>query len=193
MSTVSKVILVVVALIVVAFGVAFMTSRYLVSKLDGTGIQTPQERRELYSSEDGVSFSYPDTYELSSRSEGNAERQWDVLVLLPKGYVPPYNGEGPPAISMSVFANPEGLSLDAWIKGDSRSNWKLAAQDGGLGSTTVGGEPALAYRYSGLYETSAVAVAHKGKIFLFEAGWIAPTDATKRDFEILLGTVQFTQ
>jgi len=91
-----------------------------------------------------------------------------VLVLLPKGYAPPQGGEAPPAISMSVFSNVEGLSLEQWIKGDNRSNFKLS-QDGVLASTTVGGEPALAYTHSGLYETDAVVVSRRGKLFLFEA------------------------
>ncbi len=186
-----KLLLVVLVVIIVAFGSAFLTSRYLVSKLDGTGgVQTPLMSE--YSSEDGVSFTYPPTYRLSSRIEGNAERSWDVLTLVPKDYVPPTGGEGPPAISMSVFVNTEGLSLDAWVTGDARSNWKLALQDGGLGSTTVGGQPALAYRYSGLYETNAVAVAYKGKIFLFEGGWLTPEDQVRKDFDTVLSSVQFT-
>src|SRR3989344_4569950 len=146
-----------------------------------------------YSSEEGVSFLYPDTYELSSRTEGNGERSWDVLVLLPKGYVPPQNGEGPPVIALSIFNNVEGYPLETWIKGDAKSNWKLAADPGGLGSMTVGGEPALAYKYSGLYETSAVAVAHGGKIFLFEAGWPAPPDRIVEGFQNLLNTGNFAR
>ena len=197
MSTVSKVILVVVALIVVSFGVAFMTSHYLVSKLDGTGgNKAPQEEQgqgELYSSEDGFSFFYPSDYELSSRTESAGGSQWDALVLLPKGYVPPQGGEGPPAITVSVFSNPEGLSLESWVKKDDRSNWKLAADPNGLQSITVGGEPALAYRHSGLYETEAVAVAHSGKIFLFEGGWLTPQDKIVADFQNLVRTIYFTQ
>ena len=176
--------------------VAGLGAAYLVSLNDHRAYQevattTPQAELNQYSSEEGVSFSYPTNYGLSSHHEGNAERGWDVLVLLPKGYVPPKDGEGPPTISMSVFDNPEGTALDKWVTGDSRSNWKLAAQNGGLGSLTVGGEPALAYKYSGLYETDAVAVMHKGKVFLFQAGWMTPQDTIRSDFLNLLATVQF--
>ena len=145
-----------------------------------------------YSFEEGVSFLYPDTYGLSSRTDGNGERSWDVLVLLPEGYVPPQNGEGPPAISVSVFSNVERYPLETWIKGDAKSNWKLAAPDAMLKNITVGGEPALAYRYSGLYETNAVAVARGGRLFLFEVGWLAPGDRIVGDFQNLLDTVEFT-
>jgi len=181
---------IVVAVLAVGFAAVFLASRYLVSKLDGTGgVHAPA--LEQYSSEDGVSFMYPEKYELSSRQDGNAERAWDVLVLLPKGYVPPVGGEGPPAISMSIFANPEKIALDKWVLGDARPNWKLATDPGGLGSRMVGGEAAFVYKHSGLYETDAVAVAHGGKIFLFEAGWMTPQDAIRTDFENLLNTVQF--
>lgn len=187
-----KIILGVLVVGAVAWGVAFVTARYLASRLDGTGTtNSPQTNLLQYSSEDGVSFMYPDTYELSSRTEGTAERQWDILLLLPAGYVPPQGGEGPPAISLGVYPNPEGLGLEQWVRGDNRSNFKLSS-DQKLTPTTVGGLPAVAYAHSGLYEADAVAVAVGSKIFLFEAGWQTPSDATRADFQPLLKTVQFT-
>ncbi len=149
------------------------------------------ESRIFESTHLGLKFEYPSSYEATSTHMGNAERGWHAVVLLPAGYTPPQGGEGPPAITVQDIPNPEGLALEAWILGDARSNWKLAAQDGGLGSTTVGGEPALSYKHSGLYETSAVAVAHGDKIYLFEAGWLTPEDKIRTDFEKLLDTVQF--
>jgi len=170
----------------------FFFSQYLVSRLDGTGgVPAPQESMQQYSSEDGVSFMYPDAYELSSRTEGNAERQWDVLVLLPKGYVPPVAGEGPPTISMSVFPNTEGLSLEQWVQGDARSNWKLIVDERASRPMTVAGEPALWYHYSGLYEVDSVAVMHDGKIYLFSGDWLDPQDQIRADFNNLIETVQF--
>ncbi len=192
MSPLFKIIAGVLVVGALAYGIAFATSRYLVSRLDGTGgVQAPQTTLQQYSSEDGVSFMYPASYELSSRTEGNAERRWDVLVLLPKGYVPPQGGEGPPAISLSVFPNPEGLSLDAWVRGDARSNWKLIVDERASRPMTVGGEPALWYHYSGLYEVDSVAVAHANKIFLFSGDWLDPQDPIRADFNNLINTVQF--
>ncbi len=189
--TITKILIAIAVLIVVAFGVAFGVSRYLVSKLDGTGgVQTPQQTLQQYASEDGVSFKYPDSYELASHTVGTSERQWDVLVLLPKGYVAPQGGEGPPAITMSVFQNPEALGLEAWVKGDARSNYKLS-QDGAMTAGRVGGEEALFYNHSGLYEFDAVAVKHDGKIFLFEAGFDDQANPIRSDFSNLIKTVQF--
>lgn len=144
-----------------------------------------------YSSEDGVSFMYPDTYELSMHVEGNGERSWNFLVLLPKGYVPPEAGEGPPSISMGVFPNPEGLSVEQWVKGDGRSNWKLIVDDRASRPMIVGGKAALWYHYSGLYETDSVAVAYGEKIFLFSVGWLDPQDQIRLDFNNLVSGVQF--
>lgn len=164
----------------------------MAGRLDGTGgVSTPQTRMQQYASEDGVTFQYPDTYELSSRTVGNAEREWDVLVLLPKGYVAPQGGEGPPAISMSVFQNPEGMSLEAWVQGDARSNWKMIVDERATRPTTVGGEPAIWYHYSGLYEVDSVAVAHGGRIYIFSGDWLEPNDTTRTDFNALIKTVQF--
>lgn len=191
MSLLAKIILGLLVVGVAAFGIAFATSRYLVSRLDGTGrVQTPQNNLLQYASEDGLSFMYPSTYELSSRTEGNGERQWDVLVLLPAGYQAPQGGEGPPAIVVGVYPNPEALGLEQWVRGDNRSNFKLSS-DEGLTPTSVGGKPALAYRHSGLYETDAVAVAAGDTVFVFSAGWLDTSDAIRSDFQNLLKTVQF--
>ncbi len=184
-----NIFLIIVAIIALAFGSAFLVSRYLVSKLDGRGtVQTPSMMQ--YSSEEGVSFMYPDTYELSSHTSTKNGQHWDSLVLLPKGYVAPQDGEGPPSITMSVFPNTEGLGLEAWIKNDARSNYQLST-DGKLTSILIDGEPALVYAHSGLYEADAIAVEHNGKIFLFEAGWQSTQDTIRADFKRLYSSINF--
>lgn len=176
---------------VVATGVYVLSSRYVVSRPNGTGgVSAPQDTMQRYSSEDGYSFMYPTTYELSSRTEGTAERQWDVLVLLPKGYTPPQNGEGPATISVGVFPNPEGLSLEQWVRGDNRSNFKLSA-DQKLKPVTLAGQSAVHYTYDGLYRSDAVAAAHDGKIVVFTSQWMGESDETRDNFTLLLNTVEF--
>ncbi len=176
-------------LIVAGLGAAYLVSLNHERALGEVATSTPEALNQ-YSSEDGISFMYPTSYQLSSRHEGTAERSWDVLLLLPKGYVPPQGGEGPPAISVSVFDNVEKLPLEQWVRGDARSNFKLSTQ-GTLASTTVGGQGALTYEYSGLYESNAVAVAYNNKIFLLQVGWMTPQDQIVADFKNLLTTVQF--
>jgi len=187
MTTVSKILLSVALIIVIAFAAAFLVSRYLVSKLDGQGQVPAQSTLIPYSSEEGITFMYPDTYELSSHS-GSVE-EGDTLVFLPKGVVVPTNSEGPPSISMRVIHSAL-TSLELWIRNDQRSNFKLSG-NGNLASTEVGGLPAYSYQHSGLYETDAIAVAHHDKIFLFEAGWLTPQDRIRYDFQNLVSSVQF--
>ena len=184
---------IVVGVLVVLGAGWFLFSTYLVSKLDGTGgVTAPQSDLTAFESEHmGLAFQYRNAYVATTTHAGSGEREWHVLTLLPEGYVPLQGGEGPPAITVQDIPNPEGLSLEQWIKSDARSNWKLAADEGGLGSTTVGGEEALAYRHGGLYEFDAVAVAHNGKIYLFEVGWMSAEDKIRADFAKMLGTVQF--
>ncbi len=182
---------VVLAAIVLLALLAYGGARYLVGKLDGSGPFAPAENLRTLSSEHiGLAFSYPDRYIATTTHEGNAERTWHAITLLPAGYEPPLGGEGPPTIHVQEVPNPEGLPLEQWIRGDNRSNFKLSS-DGSLAQTTVGGEPALAYRYSGLYENDAVAVAHGAKVFVFSAGWLAPEDRIRTDFAYLLDTVVF--
>lgn len=191
--TMQKAIAVVVAIVVVLGALWWGFSSYLVSKLDGSGgITAPQSDLTVFEDAHiGLRFVYPNTYVATTTHLGNAEREWHQVTLLPAGYVPPQGGEGPPAITVQDIPNPEDVGLEAWIKGDARSNWKLAADPGGLGSTRVGGEYAMAYKHSGLYETSAVAVAKNGKIYLFEAGWLTPQDQIRQDFDALLESVEF--
>ncbi len=177
--------------LVALFAAYYLFSIYIVSKLDGSGVvPPPSEGMQQYSSEDGVTFMYPDSYRLTSENHTVGSFTWDSLVLIDKDYVPPTNGEGPTAISMSVFDNAEGLPLEQWIKNEPRSNYQLS-KDGTFTKGTIGGEPSLAYQYSGLYENDAVAVAHNGKIFVFSDSWSQTVDPIRHDFNTILSSVQF--
>lgn len=192
MSTGAKIVLFILGLVVVAFVVAFVISSYLVSKLDGTGgVTTPHEEQtdmQQYASEDGYSFKYPDTYEISSRPSESGDG--DALVLLPKGYVPPTGGEGPPTIAVQVFQNTHNLDIDTWLTTDSRANWHLS-RPGGAEPIMVGGERGVSYGYSGLYETNAVLVGKNNRLYLFTVGWLNPDDPQVHDFDHLLETLEF--
>lgn len=187
--TTQKIIVSALLVCIAVFGVAFFSARYLVSRLDGRGSVPAPQTLVPYSSEEGVSFMYPDVYVLSSHA-GTAG-DGDTLVLLPRGVTVPPNSDGPPAITLTVIRNAT-TPLEQWIRTDSRSNFALSP-DHVLGSTAVGGQPAYLYRHSGLYEYDAFAVAHAGKIYVFEAGWNAPSDRIRLDFQNLVSSVQFTQ
>jgi len=177
----------------VATGAYFILSRHMVSKLDGTGsTNSPQAGGTTapagqYSSEHvGISFTYPDKYEVESHHEGEGH----VLVLLPKGYVPPENGEGPPSIAIQEIVNTNNLDIDTWLTTDSRANWHLSSP-GGAQKTTIGGQNALSYGYSGLYENDAYIVAANGKVYMFTTGWTSASDPLRQELKDLISTVNF--
>lgn len=178
----------IVLLIALAVGIAFGVSRYLVGKLDGRGAPAPQEPTAMqqYASEDGYSLQYPDTYELSSQGAGDV----DAIVFLPKEYVPPQNGEGPPAISVAAYPLGEGMTLSQWLESDPRSNWQLTVDDRATRNIVVDGELAVWYHYSGLYETDAVAVSHNNRAIVFTVGYLNPDDKIRHEFNELIESVQ---
>jgi len=135
----------------------------------------------------GVMFDYPTKYIATSTHAGDGH----VIVLLPADYVPPINGEGPATITVSQFSNANDLPLEQFIRNEPRANFGLS--DGQTTSTQVGGHPALAYNYSGLYESDGVAVAVHNKIFIFATGWYSPTDSLRQELKDLLQTVVFIE
>lgn len=166
-------------------------ARYALNQMEA-GVVPPPEHEEhaaqmqQYASEDGYTFQYPDTYELSS----HASISGDVLVLLPKGYQAPMGGEGPATIAVAVY-DAGGKTLEQWVKTDPRSNWQLLVDDRASRPTTVGGKAGLWYHHTGLYETDVVAAEHRGKIILFSVGYNAPTDEVRHDFDHLVESVEF--
>lgn len=178
-----------IVVLALAAGGYLYFSGYQIGGLDGTGA-APQEHTLRYSSREGYSFAYPDTYELSSRAETAGTEVWHTAALVPRGYVPPQNGEGPPSITVSIYGNAEGLPLEQFLRSEPKTNFALSDQN--LAPTTVGGKPALAYVYSGLYENDAVAAAVGDRVYVFAAGWMQANDRIRRDFRDIIKSVQFT-
>jgi hypothetical protein len=153
------------------------------------------EAGALYTFNDaGLYFQYPQTYTFESYPLEDDTESWTSLMLVrtKDKEQAEANGasEGPVAITVGIFDAQSGQSLEDWIKSDSHSNFALSP-DQKLTPQTVGGEPALAYEHSGLFENDAVAVIHGGKIYLFEASWADANDPLRSDFQNLLKTLQF--
>lgn len=146
------------------------------------------EDSSQYSSAD-ITFTYPDTYKLTERNdsfEGNAVK---VITLIDKDVVIPDMSEGPPAISILIVSDSSSTTLEQWVKTKSISNFQLS-QSQKLYPVTVGGEEALNYTHSGLYESEAYAVKHEGKIYLLSVGSIDQSEQITADFQKILKTVQ---
>jgi predicted Zn-dependent protease len=155
----------------------------------GNNNTNPASAQTYSSDENGISFNYPSGYTLEERKQTFEGEGMAVITIMESDFVIPEMGEGPPSIAIIIVPNTDNLSLEAWIKQKSISNYQLS--DEKLSSTTVAGKPAIAYTHSGLYETDAIAVEHEGKIYLMSAGWHDAASATRTDFQNLLKTVQF--
>lgn len=140
----------------------------------------------------GIRFEYPKVYTLTSRHEFYEGQESHILTILNASTTVPDMSEGP--IAMSVIEIPVATStnLETWIREHSISNFALSP-DKTFASTTVAGEPALAYRHSGLYEFDAVAVKHNAKIYVLSTSWMNQNDAIRQDFKDLLASVTFIQ
>lgn len=136
----------------------------------------------------GISFEYPNTYELQEREVGNGERAHYSITLIDKVALAnaPQNGEGPPVITVDIFQNDvDQLSINEWVEGSSFSNFKLSP-DGTLASTTLAGAPALTYTWDGLYRGKSYVAAHRGNIVMVSGQSLATEDKIVGDFNEII-------
>ncbi len=144
------------------------------------------------SNEIGLAFTYPPTYDLNARHDSFNGMPVQILTLIDASSTVPDMSKGPTAISIIKVARPATTTLEQWVRDSSITNFYLSP-DKKITQTTVAGQPALAYRYSGLYESDAVAVEHSGAVYIFAASWMKADDAIRTDFKNLLSSVTFTQ
>jgi hypothetical protein len=139
----------------------------------------------------GISFKYPNTYELQEREVGNGERYHTAITLADKEALAntPRFSEGPPTINIDIFQNNlDQLEVEEWIRGTNDSNYKLSP-DGVLTPITIGGEPALWYEVDGLYRMRTIVLAHKDNILMLSVGSFSLEDQIRKDFDNLLASV----
>lgn len=140
----------------------------------------------------GLKFSYPLSYNLTTRYDSFNGTEIHVLTLIHASSTAPDMSEGPTAISVIAIPVSENTNLEEWVRNASISNFNLSP-DKKFSQTKVDGEEALAYAHSGLYESDAVALKHNGKIFIFAASWIATGDVIRSDFKNILSSVNFIE
>ncbi len=144
----------------------------------------------------GLSFEYSPYYYLASRDAGSPARPQRAVVLvedtplhrdLVEGRATEWVGEGPTVITVDAFENPEGYSVEEWLR--EATNWKLATSD--LTPVSVGGAEGVSFTWTGLYEGKSAVVGHGGRIFVFSVTWLTPEDRILEDYEALLASARF--
>lgn len=146
---------------------------------------------QTYRSEEyGISFTYPSTYELREIDADSALRIHHTILLQRKADLPPpQGGEGPPSITIDIYQNNlDNRTTEDWIRGDSRSNFKLG--DGNIASTTVSGMPALSYRWSGLYNGTTVAIARPAWVYAFSVTYFEMGEDIVQDFAVIRESIR---
>src|SRR3989339_658794 len=141
------------------------------------------------SEEIGLEFSYPKIYTLTERHDSYAGAEIHVLTLINASTTVPDMSEGPTAISIIEIPVVDDIDVEQWLRNATISNFNLSP-DKTFTPKIIDREDGLAYRYSGLYESDAVAVEHDGKIFLFAVSWMDQNDPMRHDFQELLDSVE---
>lgn len=146
----------------------------------------------------GISLQYPDDHLLftgsSSISIAPEEKILDAIARIRTGAG---GGEGPPGIYFTFFeVSNQFLSLEEWIRTDSRSNWKLALpsweeQKNTLTPTTVADVPAFEYHNEGLYSYDYVAFEHGDWVVL--ASGASGSDTPNPNFQTVINSLQLNK
>lgn len=160
---------------------------------------TDESSQKTYSNDTyGVRFEYPATYYLETKEESEPGRTHISIILtedtdenrmLREGTTT-IPREGPISITFDVYQDTiASPTLVEWLKETPASNFDLS--DGTFENTTFGGEPAVRYRWDGLYQADTIAVAHGDYILSGTVTFIAPTDSIRSVFESIIKTVTF--
>jgi len=174
------------------------SSSHLADHQRTASTQIPDEWHTYASAELGVTFRYPGRYFHVDTHERAASGHQAVALIedtpenrdVVAGRVRTAR-EGPPSITLGVFAGgPEPVDLAGWIRGNKDSHYALAL-DAAPRPATVAGQPALTYRWDGLYAGESVAVARAGRIYLWSVTYLDAADAILRDFRDIIGTFSF--
>lgn len=138
----------------------------------------------------GFSFSYPDDYVLTDKEVGDSNRRYNAVVLIHKNDAAPRpNGEGPTAITIDVYPNIEGQTVLEWLTFSNQSNYNLKKAP--YAPTSLGGEPGITYKWSGLYEGQTVAFNYEDFIVAMSVTYFEESDKIVKDFEKVKSTFSF--
>jgi hypothetical protein len=181
-----KIIPTIIIIALAAWAVYYFTIRSTDSvPVDGTPTATSSDMQTYDNAARGISFVYPEGYVVSEEERGTGERgHYSIMLVRDEDRVPPVNGEGPTAITFDIYQNNiDKQSLVTWLNNSSASNFKLS--NGAYASTTVAGQPAVTYAWSGLYEGKTVAFLHKDSIVALSVTYMNPDDSNLGVYDIV--------
>lgn len=179
--------------VVIAFG-AFFVYGQQTGMLTNDAFTPSQEQNvsfETYlNSAYGIAFQYPSNLYLSARESGTPERPQLGIVLVEdtetnREYIAGTAatvGEGPTAITVDVYPNPENLTAKDWAAKE--TTWSVANAE--AVPVNVNGAEGVVYTWSGLYEGRTVILTKESKAYVFSVTWLTPEDQLLKDFDMVL-------
>ncbi len=145
-----------------------------------------------------ISFSYPKEYvlqevlptpqdyrDLVKSFVLMSQENYDTLGTL-------QNTEGPPAITILVFNNPEQLGVDVWMKKPDIASY-IPPQMQEPSSIEIDGEFALLFEADGLYRSDNVVVAHGTRIIVMSGAFADVESPQRRVFAGIVKSLVFTR
>lgn len=126
----------------------------------------------------GFSFTYPDTYKLTTKEEYGHF----IVILVDKNESEQPQSEGPTSISIHVYNN---ILLEDWLK-KNESNFGLATDSGS--TILFQGMQALQYSWDGLYQGKTIAFSRGGNVFVLTGTYLEKGDSRYVGFENLINS-----
>lgn len=191
-----KIVASILVLLVLAVGVYVVAGRAQ-APVTETTLPSELTPKTYASAMLGLSFVYPGNYFIVERDLSTGERERHSIMLiedtpgnraLVSGGVE--GAEGPTAITIDIFQNDlDSNDADSFIENVSESNFKLAKGD--VYGRSVGGDLAIGYGWSGLYEGKSLVVARPDWVYMFSVTYLTPEDEILGDFEDVLEFTSF--
>ena len=95
-------------------------------------------------------------------------------------------GEGPTAIAVEVYQNPDGLEAQAWA--EQGTDWTVS--DEKLTPIVVAGQEGISFNWDGLYQGKSLIVTKGTLAYVFSVTWLTPEDQLIKDFDMVLNSTK---
>jgi hypothetical protein len=152
----------------------------------------PADFREngYISSEYGFSFTKPEGYNIVEATSPS-DRRHSIVMSRMQDSIIPVDGEGPTAITIDIFPNPQATSAATWVRANTISNFNISTTP--LKETSVSGASAVSYEWDGLYKGRSVAFMHNGSVILISGTYNVVADQIYNDFDKVIQSFKFEE
>lgn len=187
--SIARIVFGLLGVVVILMTIAYVTkpSLFNFGVSDEVALSVPVASSTYSNAKFGVSFAYAPNLLLSERDLVVNGSGVHLVAINQKKEGQYAAGEGDPGINISIFPNPAHMPLPEWLQ--SMHNGSTGGFD--YKEAIIGGERAIIYTATGLYESDNAAIAKGNFVYVFSGSWITRSDALLKVFSSLLSTVHF--